>query len=45
MQIHKFMTAITSEKTFNYLQLAITTASVCISVAVMGVIYVNYMAY
>lgn len=45
MQIHEFVNAVTSEKAFGYLQLAITTASVCISVAVMGVIYVNFMAY
>lgn len=44
MQIHEFMTAITSEKAFGYLQLAITTASVCIAIMCMGVIYVNYMA-
>lgn len=45
MQIHKFMNAVTSEKAFSYLQLAITTASVCIAIMCMGVIYVNYMAY
>jgi len=44
MHIHEFMAAITSEKAFGYLQLAMTTASVCIAVMCMGVIYVNYMA-
>ena len=44
MQIHKFMAAITSEKSFGYLQLATTTASVCIAVMCLGVIYVNFMA-
>jgi len=44
MQIHKFMNAITSKQAFRYLQLAMTTASVCIAVMCMGVIYVNYMA-
>lgn len=44
MQIHKFMTAITSKRAFDYLQLAITMASVCIAIMYMGVIYVNYMA-
>lgn len=45
MQIHKIMNAVTSEKAFGYLQLAITTASVCIAIVCMGVIYVNHMAY
>lgn len=44
MQIHKFMDAITSEEAFGYLQLAMTTASVCIAIMCIGVIYVNYMA-
>ncbi|MBE1427023.1 hypothetical protein H4684_003707 [Desulfomicrobium macestii] len=44
MQIHKFINAVTSGKAFEYLQLAITTASVCIAIMCMGVIYVNYMA-
>jgi hypothetical protein len=44
MQIHKLMAAVTSDKAFGYLQLAMTTASVCIAVMCMGVIYVNYMA-
>ena len=44
MQIHKFMTAITSEKAFNYLQIAITTASVCIALIMLGALYVNVLA-
>lgn len=45
MQIHEFMAAITSEKAFTYLlQLAITTASVCIALIMLGVLYVNVLA-
>jgi hypothetical protein len=44
MQIHKFMNAIRSDKAFGYLQLAMTTASVCIPLMCMGAIYVNFMA-
>lgn len=45
MQIHKFMTAVTSNKAFGYLQIAMTTASACIAVMCIGVMYVNFMAY
>lgn len=43
MQIHKFMTAITSEKDFSYLQLATTTASVCIAIAIVGAKYAQIL--
>ena len=43
MQIHKFMTAITSEKAFSYLQIAMTTASVCIAIMILGALYVNVL--
>lgn len=43
MQIHKFMTAITSEKAFGYLQIAMTIASVCIAIMILGVLYVNVL--
>ena len=44
MQIHEFMAAVTSEKAFSYLQLAITTASVCIALIMLGALYVNVLA-
>ena len=44
MQIHKFMNAITSEKAFGYLQLAMTTSSVCIALIMLGALYVNVVA-
>jgi hypothetical protein len=44
MQIHKFMNAITSDKAFGYLQLAMTTASVCIALIMLGALYVNVLA-
>lgn len=43
MQIHKFMNAITSKQAFDYLQLAITTASISIAIIALGVIYVNVL--
>jgi hypothetical protein len=44
MQIHEFMAAIMSEQAFDYLQRAITTASVCIALIMLGALYVNVLA-
>jgi len=44
MQIHKIMNAITSEQAFKYLQLAITTTSVCFAIMFLGAMYVDVLA-
>lgn len=44
MQIHKFMNTITSDQAFRYVQLAITTTSVCFAIMFLGAMYVNVLA-
>ena len=44
MQIQKIINAIDPEKVARYMHVAMTTASVCIAVMCIGVIYVNFMA-
>lgn len=45
MKIQTIVGSVASQKALGYLQLATTTASICIALMCMGVFYVNTLGY